>query len=211
MNSSTSGASERGGCGEAATASAGTDCAGRRCAADRYGSSPWRAPDRDRGSREPRVRATASDALAFKQARSRFGRRAGAPVWLHTGARVPRWPTVSMAATAHKLGPYWAPGAVGSGSESDAKTPVPAKSVFQAGLSVSGRLDLNQRPSGPQPDALPDCATPETGPDVTGRIGCGPLCVRQCSGRQPPRALPLVQRLLGRGSFRVPLSEDGTC
>jgi hydroxymethylglutaryl-CoA lyase len=24
----------------------------------------------------------------------------------------------------------------------------------------SGRLDLNQRPFGPQPNALPDCATP---------------------------------------------------
>jgi hypothetical protein len=29
----------------------------------------------------------------------------------------------------------------------------------------SGRLDLNQRPFGPQPNALPDCATPR-GPRV---------------------------------------------
>ena len=31
----------------------------------------------------------------------------------------------------------------------------------------SGRLDLNQRPLGPQPSALPDCATPRGWPDVT--------------------------------------------
>src|SRR4051794_21812075 len=30
----------------------------------------------------------------------------------------------------------------------------------RSGPSKSGRLDSNQRPSGPQPDALPDCATP---------------------------------------------------
>jgi hypothetical protein len=27
-------------------------------------------------------------------------------------------------------------------------------------VRISGRLDLNQRPFGPQPNALPDCATP---------------------------------------------------
>src|SRR3954462_1941262 len=29
-----------------------------------------------------------------------------------------------------------------------------------SGLSISGRQDLNLRPLGPQPSALPDCATP---------------------------------------------------
>jgi hypothetical protein len=30
------------------------------------------------------------------------------------------------------------------------------------GSGESGRLDLNQRPFGPQPNALPDCATPRS-------------------------------------------------
>jgi hypothetical protein len=30
----------------------------------------------------------------------------------------------------------------------------------------SGRLDLNQRPFGPQPNALPDCATPRVARSV---------------------------------------------
>ncbi len=33
--------------------------------------------------------------------------------------------------------------------------------------SESGRLDLNQRPLGPQPSALPDCATPRIGSEST--------------------------------------------
>ncbi len=32
--------------------------------------------------------------------------------------------------------------------------------IFQAGCEKSGRQDLNLRPLGPQPSALPDCATP---------------------------------------------------
>ena len=33
-------------------------------------------------------------------------------------------------------------------------------------IKWSGRLDLNQRPSAPKADALPDCATPRTGRPV---------------------------------------------
>src|SRR3954470_812263 len=38
------------------------------------------------------------------------------------------------------------------------------------GLLESGRQDLNLRPSGPQPDALPDCATPRGRADASGEV-----------------------------------------
>ena len=34
------------------------------------------------------------------------------------------------------------------------------------GFLWSGRLDLNQRPFGPEPNALPNCATPRDGANV---------------------------------------------
>jgi hypothetical protein len=45
------------------------------------------------------------------------------------------------------------------------------------GFVRSGRLDLNQRPFGPQPNALPDCATPrgdagvDDSPGSEGKVG----------------------------------------
>jgi hypothetical protein len=38
-----------------------------------------------------------------------------------------------------------------------------ARGVAECSLARSGRLDSNQRPPGPQPGALPDCATPRGG------------------------------------------------
>jgi len=45
----------------------------------------------------------------------------------------------------------------------------------RAVLRESGRSDLNRRPFGPQPNALPDCATPRAGSDATrsGSEGAG--------------------------------------
>jgi hypothetical protein len=48
-----------------------------------------------------------------------------------------------------------------------------------AGASLSGRQDLNLRPPGPQPGALPDCATPR---------GCG-----RPAGRRGPHVTHLTQ------------------
>src|SRR5688500_9196255 len=49
-------------------------------------------------------------------------------------------------------------------------------------LAVSGRQDLNLRPPGPQPGALPDCATPRgSRPSLDPR---GRACSRPC-GRGP--------------------------
>jgi hypothetical protein len=53
-----------------------------------------------------------------------------------------------------KLDPVWTPSRSG-------RIVTPAGNPSKSGSpGESGRLDLNQRPSGPQPDALPDCATP---------------------------------------------------
>src|ERR1700722_6222224 len=38
--------------------------------------------------------------------------------------------------------------------------PLSPRRAFPNGRRGSGRQDLNLRPSGPKPDALPDCATP---------------------------------------------------
>src|SRR5205807_5511049 len=40
------------------------------------------------------------------------------------------------------------------------RRPSKSPAISGAFVSPSGRLDLNQRPPGPQPGALPDCATP---------------------------------------------------
>jgi hypothetical protein len=54
--------------------------------------------------------------------------------------------------------------------------------VMGAGpLPQSGRLDLNQRPFGPQPNALPDCATPRSPFRVSGPPAGG---YRKRSGRR---------------------------
>jgi hypothetical protein len=51
----------------------------------------------------------------------------------------------------------------------------PRKRPAKAGLScVSGRQDLNLRPPGPQPGALPDCATPRGASSASGRRESNP-------------------------------------
>ena len=48
--------------------------------------------------------------------------------------------------------------------------PLEPASLVQTHWIQSGRLDLNQRPFGPQPNALPGCATPRSGrPDSNRR------------------------------------------
>src|SRR5918992_776839 len=68
----------------------------------------------------------------------------------------------------------------------------------------SGRLDLNQRPFGPQPNALPDCATPR-GATILARLWAGPRAARAAQrlvggepGLRRPRDRP-------RGSHRPAL------
>src|SRR5690606_31299339 len=62
-------------------------------------------------------------------------------------------------------------------------------------LRESGRLDLNQRPFGPQPNALPDCATPRgfgcervplgRCPVDTHHAVFGPRRVKRATGLEP--------------------------
>jgi hypothetical protein len=47
-------------------------------------------------------------------------------------------------------------------------------------LHASGRQDLNLRPPGPQPGALPDCATPRGRPMIARYGGLQPI--RQADG-----------------------------
>jgi hypothetical protein len=70
--------------------------------------------------------------------------------------------------------------------------------------NVSGRQDLNLRPPGPQPGALPDCATPRDPPDSTGNAlarAQAPVVPPACehpfapahsaeTGRSSPRSRP---------------------
>src|SRR5437763_15700722 len=50
----------------------------------------------------------------------------------------------------------------------------------------SGRQDLNLRPPGPQPGALPDCATPRGGPMIeTGAPAKGSLYPKRATGLEP--------------------------
>jgi hypothetical protein len=48
---------------------------------------------------------------------------------------------------------------------------LPNKTPPQRGCPQSGRQDLNLRPPGPQPGALPDCATPRGSQDSTEMLG----------------------------------------
>ena len=63
-------------------------------------------------------------------------------------------------------------------------------------FSASGRQDLNLRPPGPQPGALPDCATPRDRPSL--RQSLGRRSARPASNRRPrawkARALPTELR-----------------
>ena len=77
------------------------------------------------------------------------------------------------------------------------------------GIPESGRLDLNQRPFGPQPNALPDCATPRSPSRVSGRCVDGywrrrsSIIAERDQERDPPErdALArLVRCLRGRHS-----------
>ena len=52
-------------------------------------------------------------------------------------------------------------------------------------LSRSGRQDLNLRPPGPQPGALPDCATPRDDGECT-RLAVRPACEHLFVPEPPP-------------------------
>src|SRR4051812_15275077 len=58
-----------------------------------------------------------------------------------------------ICASLHRLG--------SDGVRHDATVTLPARPCNRP--LQSGRLDSNQRPLGPQPSALPDCATPRSG------------------------------------------------
>jgi hypothetical protein len=62
-----------------------------------------------------------------------------------------------------KLDPNWPPA-----SERSPRTARQKPQICRIFLE-SGRQDLNLRPPGPQPGALPDCATPRGPPIITGR------------------------------------------
>ena len=177
---------------------AGTDCAGRRCAADRYGSSSrGELPIVIRGSREPRVRATASDAriqAGSLPLRTKGGRRCGFTL---VRGKPFRWPTVSDGCDGPQIRPLLGPGRRERQRVRRKGAPVPAKSVFQAGLSVSGRLDLNQRLPAPNRMRYQTAPRPTQGQMLRARIGCGPLCVRQCRPPTTIERLPRKSRLLG--------------
>jgi hypothetical protein len=68
-------------------------------------------------------------------------------------------------------------------------SPRSQKPASRAGFRKSGRLDLNQRPLGPQPSALPDCATPR-------------YFIRGSYGPSPKRATGIEPAL---GAWKAPV------
>jgi hypothetical protein len=64
----------------------------------------------------------------------------------------------SVSSSREELDPKWTPRQAGATWPNRTKPPLVRRFRFR-----SGRLDLNQRPFGPQPNALPDCATPRGG------------------------------------------------
>ena len=64
----------------------------------------------------------------------------------------------------------------------------PYETAVSTAVSLrSGRLDLNQRPFGPQPNALPDCATPRGGSILA--------CLGPCAGRSGTSVVPSCFRV----------------
>jgi hypothetical protein len=71
--------------------------------------------------------------------------------------------------------------------------------------AASGRQDLNLRPPGPQPGALPDCATPRDFLDYTDKAAC-PAVRSQWEHMFVAGATPNSTRICGRCQQLMPIS-----